>query len=696
MRTLLAVASAVLLSLPAVAQPQQRRAAETLDVVLVEVPITVVDRDGTPVRDLRREQFEIWDGGVKRDITYFDVLDLAKAAGTTADINAPVPVARAFMLLFDETRATPVSLNRARQAAVEFVDKQLFERDRVAVGVMSVQSGFRLLTGFTTDRELVKQAVVSLGNPSQFQIRDPLLLAANDFDQRADESLGNRGPQSANDARLAAAEQFRELGRAQRNSAREQQKHDIMRTFDDLSALGRVLDRVHGRKQVILLSEGFDAKSVQGRESLSSVEAREEQIFIERGAGYLVDNDNRYGSTEANNALKRMIDALRRSDVIMHAIDIKGLRTEVDAATGHNSQAASTESLSLLTRDTGGTVFKHSNDLSSSFARMLRQQDVTYLVAFNAPSTTPGKFHDLKVKVNGLPVGARVSHRAGYYEDTAATSDIDRTLSAGEILMNSIPVEDIKVRAFAAAYPRKGNAAQAPVVLEIDGKSLVAETIDRTVPTDFYIYAFDDKDQIRDFAYQRVTFDLSKLRSKLEAKGVKFYSTLLLPPGEFSLRVLVRTAAGRSGFTTARVHVPAEGEPLASPVLFDESTWWVMVKAQDRPSKPDYPFMAGETTFVPAARALLAGGTPYTVAVMTYNLAPEQVSVDAELEGTKGTQPLPLSFLGRTPPDSDGGVKLMYEVKPPRLDIGEYQLVMNVRTANGAQAKSVALPVEVR
>lgn len=692
MRTIIAVASAFLLVLPAT--PQTRRTAETIDVTLVEIPVTVVDRAGAPVRNLTREHFEVWDGGEKREIAYFDVLDLAERAGTTADIKTKALVARSFMILFDATRAQPASLMRARDAATAFVEKQLFERDRVAVGVMSVQSGFSLLTGFTTDRDLVRQAIDTLGEPSQFQVRDPLLLAALDFEQRAEESLSNRGPAGANQAREAAIEQFREMAREQRRSSRDQQKHDIMRTFDDLSALGRVLDRVHGRKQVILLSEGFDAKAVQGRESLSTLEAREEQMAIERGTVWTVDNENRYGSIEANNALRRMTDMLRRSDVVLHAIDIKGLRTEVDAASGHTPNAASTESLSLLTRDTGGTVFKHSNDLADSFGRMLRQQEVTYLLAFNAPNITPGKFHDLKVKVNGIPAGARVSHRAGYYEDTAATSEIDRTLSAGEILMNSIPVEDVKVRAFAAAYPRKGNAAQAPVVLEIDGKSLVADSIDREIPTDFYIYAFDDKDSIRDFAYQRVTFDLSKLRTKLEAKGVKFYSTLLLPPGDFSLRVLVRTAAGRSGFTTARVHVPAEGEALAAPVFFDESPGWVMVKAQDRPSKPEYPFMAGDTAFVPAARAVIATGAPYTVALMTYNVAPDNVRVEAQLEGGSSPQPLILSFLGRTPPDPDGGVKLMYELKPPRLTSGEYQLVMSVHTPDGA--KNVMLPVEVR
>jgi VWFA-related protein len=691
MRTIVAVACVLLLAVPVSPQsPQPRRSAESIDVVLVEVPVTVVDRDGNPIRNLTKENFEVWDGREKRDITYFDVLDLAKLAGETADLKTPVQVARSFMLLFDTTHAAPASLMRAREAAGNFVDKQLLPRDRVAVGMMSVQNGFVLLTGFTTDRELVRRAVDTLGEPSQFQIRDPLLLAANDFDARANETLGDRGgPEGAAAARTAAIETFRDMARDQRRTARDQQKQEILRQFDDLSSLARVLDRVHGRKQVILLSEGFDAKAVQGRESLSTLEAREEQIAIERGAVWNVDNENRYGSVEANNALRRMIDALRRSDVIMHAIDIKGLRTDVDAS-GHNP--SSTESLSLLTRDTGGTVFKHSNDLAANFERMLRQQDVTYLLAFQTRQTTPGKFHDLKVKVSGIPAGARVSNRSGYFEDTAITSEIDRTLSAGEILMNSVPVDDVKVRVFTAAYPRRSNAAQAPVVLEIDGKSLVAGSIDRNVPTDFYVYAFDDQDQIRDFAYQRVTLDMAKLRTKIEAKGVKFYSTLLLPPGDFSLRVLVRTAAGRSGFTTTRVHVPAEGEALAVPVMFDESPGWVMIKAQDRPSAPAYPFIAGTTSFVPAARAVIATGAPYTMAVMTYNLAPEQVRVEATVNG----QPVPLSFLGKTNPDADGGVKLMYELRPPRLASGEYQLMMNLRTAADAAPRSIALPVEVR
>jgi hypothetical protein len=84
------------------------------------------------------------------------------------------------------------------------------------------------------------------------------------------------------------------------------------------------------------------------------------------------------------------------------------------------------------------------------------------------------------------------------------------------------------------------------------------------------------------------------------------------------------------------------------------------------------------------------------MAVMTYNTAPERVSVEAVLEGGGAPRPMPLTFLGRTPVDSDGGVKLMYEMKPPRLESGEYQLVMNLRTGTVDPPKSVSLPVEVR
>lgn len=675
-----------------------QRNLENVQVTLVEVPVNVVDANGRPVTGLTAANFELYDEGKKRPITHFDVVDVSThmriaAAAPEAAGTGERPYMRNFMLLFDTSDSNPGALARARGAALTFVSEQVQPTDRVAVGTVSVERGFELLANFTLDREFLRATIITLGDPKHFTTNDPLRLAIGDYDLQAKYGRDLALLDVQNARAQLAAEHAADVAREQQRNVREQQRARILRRIENLADLGRVLDRVAGRKQVILLSMGFDAKALHGRENLSSEEARKEREYIERGQIWNVDTESRFGSSEGLTSLKNMTETMKRADVVLHAIDIAGLRNLLDQS---GERATSSESLSLLTRDTGGNVFKNSNDLGQNLARMLTQQDVTYVLGFQTAGDASGKFHNLRVRLVNAPAGARITHRLGYYEQNKASIDLDRTLSAGEIVMNSIPLDDLRVRAFAAAYPRKVGAAQAPVVLEVDGRSLLEGARGKDVQTDFYIYAFDEKDVVRDFAHQRVAFDLNKLRAKLEAKGVKYYTTLLLPPGEFHLRMLVRTFDGRSGFTTAQVHVPADGEAIASPVLFDESNGWVMVKAQDRALAPVYPFLAGDTSFVPAARAKLSGGAPYTVAVMTYNLAPDKVRVDATLEGAGAPQPLTLSFLGRTNPDIDGGVKLMYEVKPPHLTKGDYRLVMNVRTAENAPAKSVSVPVEVQ
>ena len=167
--------------------------------------------------------------------------------------------------------------------------------------------------------------------------------------------------------------------------------------------------------------------------------------------------------------------------------------------------------------------------------------------------TGANKFHNLRVKLVNVPAGARVSHRMGYYDQSKATVELDRTLTAGEILTNSIRVDAVRVRAFTAAFPYRDGVAQAPVVLEIDGNSLVnGISGNNTLPAEIFVYAFDRQGVPRDFVYQRVGLELGKLRDKLEAKGVKFYHTLLLPPGDYSIRALVRTEKGRSGLRPCR------------------------------------------------------------------------------------------------------------------------------------------------
>src|SRR5436190_1244765 len=61
---------------------------ETVNVRIVEVPVSVVDSSGNPIRGLTTANFEVYDGGKKQAITSFDQVDF----GTKEVVNAISPL----------------------------------------------------------------------------------------------------------------------------------------------------------------------------------------------------------------------------------------------------------------------------------------------------------------------------------------------------------------------------------------------------------------------------------------------------------------------------------------------------------------------------------------------------------------------------------------------------------------------------
>ncbi|HEX9406883.1 MAG TPA: VWA domain-containing protein, partial [Thermoanaerobaculia bacterium] len=225
---------------------------ETVNVNLVEVPVTVVDSSGNPVRGLTAANFELIDNGTKREITAFDKIDFASTEAMTAISPLNPNARRQFMLLFDLGYATPNALARAQEAARKFVSDSVQPRDLVAVGTIEPDRGFRLLTAFTTDRALIASAI---GDPKAFKGTDPLQIASKTeaFTPSQDTTSGSHNEAGAG---VAAAEERETAGRLQHlNEAVVRQRID--REVDSLGQLAKMLRAVPGRKQIVLLTEGF-------------------------------------------------------------------------------------------------------------------------------------------------------------------------------------------------------------------------------------------------------------------------------------------------------------------------------------------------------------------------------------------------------------------------------------------------------
>jgi VWFA-related protein len=669
------LATAILVAAPAFAQMH-----ETVSVNVVEVPVSVVDSSGNPVRGLTAANFELYDGGKKQAITSFDKIDF----GSNDVVNAISPLnpaaRRSFLLLFDLSFSGPKSLVRAQEAARNFVKSAVHPRDLVGVGTIENEHGFRLLTAFTTDRDLVDSAIA---DPSAFRGNDPLQIANQTVVSELTNGTGSNPLMSGDSNRKVDKGEIAAVELAERQQMLTRANEEYLRTqvekqVDYLAQLAKTLHAVSGRKQVILLSEGFDPKSLQGRDVRDTTGANRDNQAVASGEIWNVNNDERYGNAASTSMLDRMAVAFRASDVVLHAIDIQGVRVQNDVQNGANLN--SNAGLFALARPTGGQVFQNSNDLKTDFDRMLHAQEVVYVLAFHGPSNNAGKYHDLKVKL--VNAAGRLNYRTGYYEEGGETVT-ERALTTAEVIINDVPQSDVHVAAFAAPFPSRNGNSQVPVILDLNGADLAREAKGGAASAEIFVYAFDSEGVVRDRLYQRLRMDMAKVGDRLRGSGVRYYGTLVLPPGTYAVKSFVRTGEPerkgpneieKRGYARTNIVVPNQGDvSVLPPIPIDDEPKLLLVKAKDRGTPEAYPFELNGQNFIPSATA------SNKVAVVVYGAAPDELT----WETTPKTK-----LLGTIP--LEGGTKFVLQLDDP-AQVSSLQITVHKKGVAAAQTSSVAV-----
>jgi VWFA-related protein len=111
-----------------------------MDTALVNIPVSVVDRDGKFVPFLKKRDFRLYEDGVEQDIE------------NLISVETPFHVA----LVIDTSNSTMFKLEDIQDAAFAFV-KQLREDDKVMI--VSFDSKVRFHCDFTSDYETLRQAI---------------------------------------------------------------------------------------------------------------------------------------------------------------------------------------------------------------------------------------------------------------------------------------------------------------------------------------------------------------------------------------------------------------------------------------------------------------------------------------------------------------------------------------------------------
>jgi VWFA-related protein len=255
-----------------------------------------------------------------------------------------------------------------------------------------------------------------------------------------------------------------------------------------------------------------------------------ERILVLLSSGFIIHISNEH---DVESQIQKVIDAALRYNVLVHAIDGKGLSTSPTLALNRP--------LRELSNGAGGHFFENTNDLAGAM-RQAAEPEVSYQIAFN-PGQPDGKFHKLKIRYKSKGAEA-AEFRPGYFAHTdtsekalAARVPMDDAVLSGQSL-HDVPF----TVALAGGQPQDG-AVPVSIGVTVDLNRLqFASWHGRHVQQIVLILALLDtsgafvtgKESIMELALTD-----EKLAS-LKKTGLKTVATLTAPPGRYQVRTVVR------------------------------------------------------------------------------------------------------------------------------------------------------------
>jgi VWFA-related protein len=507
---------------------------------LVVVPVVIRDKQGNAVGNLKQEDFQLFDKGKPQYIARFTMETaagrLSKAAGagtTTPKPGEPAPASDlpdAFTAyVFDDVHIAFGDLARARDAARRQLDK-MRPTDRAAIFTTSGQN----VQDFTDDRDLLHESLSKLRptpvtgqgtnrcpNMNYYMAdmivnkNDPQVLLAATLDVRNCNMIDDTA--TAQRMAQAAAQQELNLG-----------DHETRITMSVLKDVVRRMAAMPGQRSIIVVSPGFITLSEH--------------------------------ATDKTELMDRAI----RANVLINALDARGLYTDTPDITRSGTNPTTSLVLSQMDRETaraqadvlaeisagtGGTFYQSSNDLDEGFRRLSAAPEYYYLLAFSPQNLKmDGSFHALKVGLKSIK-DTTVTARRGYYapkhlEDATETAkrEVEEALFSREEMVD-IPVE-LHTQFFKAGEDK----ARVSVLIKVDVKRLKFRKEEDRNRNDLVVVAalFDRNGVYVTGSQKKIEMRLKDetVEKKLDG-GLTIRSSFDVKPGNYAVRLVVRDSEGQ-------------------------------------------------------------------------------------------------------------------------------------------------------
>ena len=534
-----------------------------VDVVVVNAIVT--DKQGNPVKDLKVDEFRVYEDGKLQPIHTF-ALESYKAtqgpaqtpgkpsgAPTTEDPGSAQ--SRMISIVVDDlATSAPEFFMYTQQALNKLLGSGIEPSDLIS---FSTASG-SVSQPFTSDRDLLLSLAGDLHKKVQ-RIGTTKSTCPELTDMQA-QQIRNNHPDNMS-LRVAVAETIicqniqdlpnlpaevtaEPMVRSAAAQQFEENQHRYRSLLTSLKQYLRSLRHFEGRKSLILISDGFLSDYV------------------------------RY-------ELQDVTDMALRSGVIFNTVDVRGLYTTNYQANDQVAVGNDQESFTLLSRkpqmriddmryqedplrqlssETGGMHIGNTNDLAAGMRKIIDSQSFYYILSYATPSAkSDGRYHKIKLEVTRP--GLNVTYRKGYYAPKEQISferrkkdDIIEALRAPGNL-NEIPIQ-LSYNYFQMDDARYQLALMTQV--NIRGMKFVEEDSRHKNLISLIVVALDEHDQYIDGLEK--TIDLNLTGPSYDAllnHGFTSKMDVKVPPGRYRIRAVVREGVHtKMGSVNKMIEVP--------------------------------------------------------------------------------------------------------------------------------------------
>lgn len=537
---------------------------------LFEVRAVVADKQGMLRGDLTRDDFELFADGEVRDLAFFAVerpggepaASSVLASPSTSVSTGPQSSAlhpgapRTVVLFVDAVNLSSSSLTRVKRSLGEFIDSRLAPNDVVAI--VSSSGSLGIDGQFTSDRNVLHRAIDRIA-PRQRSIisgaftpylaaeiirgTNPEALAAGQYLVRLEDGVTPPpdpdvpgGSPTADRLALAARQKAIEV-LAEAGAERRA-------TLATLKAVIENLSKAPGQRLLGLVSDGFTLFDRGGERETAEVK---QTIARAVRAGVVIYSLS--GSGLESGVLSGPDDP------------VYSLPTHIFPGYASSSRRDLEDGLTALARDTGGEVFRNTNDLAGALGRMLDANGIYYVLSFYPAE---GKSSPRKIEVrlrNHKDLSVR--YQRGVDAPVIPVADTAAPQPLVDALTAPVPPTSLPVSMRAEVVAAHDADVVVNVSVHLDAEKLLLKEVERrrafsvevaTVVLDERGKSVDTKFEVVDGVLDSRAYDLAR------QYGLRVTRQTTVKPGRYQVRVAVRdVASGRIGTKAEWVIAPDVG-----------------------------------------------------------------------------------------------------------------------------------------